>query len=238
MANILLESWLTYTRNIKLVLLFSIPFLISFLIPLLAYMPSYITAGGVFIRTSNFTPFSMAVIVLGFFFSLLFLSFSFVAISLLVKSEKTHNAIASRVIAETEKYTGKVFLVLIFYTFLLFTALVIGHFTGMQGVLLALVGILAFLLVFYAPTAIVIDNKRIGVAIKESVKLVVRAPQYLLLWLALLILVLTFLDFVFISILGNNSAYVVLFINSVFVAPYFVIFQAHAYMKRFPLLKH
>ncbi|MEM3215569.1 MAG: hypothetical protein QXS17_01495 [Candidatus Micrarchaeaceae archaeon] len=242
MSNVLSDSLETYLKHIKLVLLFSIPFLISFIIPVIAPLPSYVASGAIFLRTSgifvNANPITLAVIIIALFFALLFLSFSFVAISLIVKSAKTHTAITKAVIMNSEKYTGKVFVVLLFYLFLLVLADAIGYYLGIAGALTALVGFFAFMALFFAPTAIVIDNKRIGVALRDSAKLSFSMPQYFLLWLVLIVLVVSVLDFLLIHALGNvYSAYALLIINSLFVVPYFVIYQAHAYMKKFPMLR-
>ncbi|MGC8675942.1 MAG: hypothetical protein ACP5T3_00285 [Candidatus Micrarchaeia archaeon] len=243
MSNVLADAAATYSRNIRLVLLFSIPFLISFLIPVVAPLPAYVSGGAIFLRTSglfvNTNPISLAIIVLALFFSLLFLSFAFVAISLIVKAEKTHTAITKSVLHNLEKYTGKVFLVLLFYVFVIMLADIAGYFVNASGIVTAVVGFFAFMAIFYAPTAIVIDNKRIGVALKDSARLSFNRPQYFLLWLVLIIATVSLLDFLLIhSVGGVYSAYALLVINSLFVVPYFVIYQAHAYMRRFQILRH
>ncbi len=242
MANILTEAWRTYSKNIKIVLLFSIPFIISFLIPILAPMPSYITAGGIFLRTTgmfiNANLVTYAEVVIADFFSLLFLSFAFVAISLIVKAEKTHNAIPSRVLRETEAYTGRVFLVMLFYIALLAVANFAGYFMGFESALTAIVGFFAFMAIFYAPTGIVMDNKPIARSIKDSTKQVLKQPQYFILWFVLIALVVSALDAVLIPLLGLLSAYALLLINALLVVPYFVILQTHAYMRKYSIFRH
>jgi len=243
MSNILAESWNTYIGNIKLVMLFSIPFILSFLALVVAPLPTYVSAGAIFIRSADAitgtNPIALATIILAVFFSLLFLSFAFVAISIIVKAEKTHAAITKAVIKGMEAHTGRVFLVLLFYAFVLVLAEIAGAYLGIAAGLTALVGFFLFFVIFYAPTAIVIDNKRIGRAIKDSARLAVANVHYFLLWLFLIVIVITLLDFVFIHVLGTViAAYALLVVNSLFVVPYFVIFQAHAYMRRFPILRH
>ncbi|MCL5239069.1 MAG: hypothetical protein M1286_01175 [Candidatus Marsarchaeota archaeon] len=64
-------------------------------------------------------------------------------------------------------------------------------------------------------------------------------PQYFLLWVITLVFVLSVVDFVVIHATGTLlSSYIVLILNSLFILPYFVIFQAEAYMRRFSILKH
>ncbi len=243
MATLIEDAWETYASNIKLVLLFSIPFIIAFLIPIFAQLPTYISSGAIFLRSAsiflNINAESLAVIIVSVFLSLLFLSFAFVAISLIVKARRTFTHNAASVIREVEKYTGRVFAVLLAYTFILVIVNILGYFLGLQEVLTPIVGFFLFMAIFYAPTAIVIDNKRMGAALNQSLELVARSPQYFLMWVLVLVFVVGIADFVAIHATGTLvSSYIMLFINSIFILPYFVIFQAEAYMKRFSILKH
>ncbi|MDE1851208.1 MAG: hypothetical protein KGH69_00780 [Candidatus Micrarchaeota archaeon] len=243
MGNIVSDSFELYKKNLKLVLFFSIPFIIAFAIPLLAPFPTYVSIGAIFLRSAsifvNMNPISLAVIAISTFFSLLFLSFAFVAISLIVKSEKTHVKIGIRVINDIERHIGSVFIVLLGYTIFLMAVNILSYYAGLEGVATPLLGFVAFLLIFYAPSAIVVDNKHAFRAIWDSAKLVIREPQYFLIWLLLITLVGSVLDLLTIGIFGTFwSRYVMLVLNSVFVLPYFVIFMAEAYMRRFKLLKH
>lgn len=243
MASLLEDTWETYASNIKLVLLFSIPFIIAFLIPLLAPLPTYISAGGIFLRSAsiflNVSVPGMVVIIISAFLSLLFLSFAFVAISLIVKAKRTYTKHAGSVLRDVEKYTARVFVVLLAYAFILTLVNITSYFFGLEEIVTPIVGFILFMAIFYAPTAIVIDNKRIGVALDRSMEMVVREPQYFIVWLLLLTLVVSVVDYVVIHVVGTPfSSYLMLFLNSLFILPYFIIFQAEAYMKRFPVLKH
>lgn len=243
MASLLEDSWETYAKNIRLVLLFSIPFIIAFLIPALTPLPTYVSSGGIFLRSAsiflNLNAISIAIIIVSAFLSLLFLSFAFVAISLIVKAERTFTKHAGSVLHEVEKYTGSVFAVLLAYTFILTLVNILGYFLGLEGILTPVVGFFLFMAIFYAPTAIVIENKRIGPALNQSLKLVSRSPQYFLMWVIVLTFVVSIVDYVVIHATGTLiSSYIMLIINSVFILPYFVIFQAEAYMKRFAILRH
>lgn len=245
MGNVFTDSLETYFQNLKLVLLFSIPFIIAVAIPLFAPLPTYITAGGIFLRSAsifiNTSPVSISVIIFSMFFSLLFLSFAFVAISLIVKSRRTHTKIAGSVLKDIEKYISRVFVVLLVYALVVIATNILASYylPSLGGVLTSLVGFIAFLIIFYAPSAIVVDNKRILTSIKDSTKLMYREPLCFLGWLLLSTISISILDVVAIGITGTLlSRYVVLIITSLLILPYFVILQAEAYMKRFPLLRH
>lgn len=242
MAGVLSSTAETYTSNLRLVMLFSIPFVIAFLIPLLASLPTYVSIGGIFLREAsifiNLNFVRLAVIIFAFFFSLLFLSFAFVAISLIVKSRRTHLKISKRVLLDIERYIGRVFLVLLIYAVILYAANILGYLLGMSVLLTAIVGFFGFAVIFYAPSAIVIDDKKAVRAIKDSYRLVVAEPRYFILWFVMMIIAISVLDSIVIAVSGGFSGYVMLALNSLFVLPYFVIFQAEAYMKRFPILRH
>ncbi len=241
MGNILTDAYETFHENIRLVLIFSIPFIIAFIIPLLAPLPTYISMGGIFLRsTSIFTNldfYSIAVILLAFFFSLLFISFAFVAISLIVKSRKTRLKIGQRALHNIEKYTGRVFILFIIYAIIITIANIIGYYLNIETFLTGVVGFFGFIPFFYAPSAVVVDEQKILRSMKNSIILVAGSPQYFILWFVLITISISIVSLVFMP-LGIISEYIVLIVSSLIILPYFVIFQAEAYMKRFAILKH
>lgn len=247
----LADSFETYKSNIRLVLLFSIPFIIAFLIPLIAVHDAYVSAGGIFLRTANLfhnpTPLGLSIIAIAEFFSLLFISLAFVLISLIVKSKRTHVRIGQMAFKEIEKNISKVFIVLLIYTFILLLANIAGYYLGYEALFTIVVGIVGIIPIFYVPSAIVVDGKSISRAVKESIKLIAQEPQYFLIWIVSAIVIIFIVDFASIiasiAVLGpltgtTVSEYLVLILNSLFILPYFIIFIAEAYMKKFKLLKH
>ncbi len=174
------------------------------------------------------------------FFSLLFLSLAFVLISLIVKSRRTHVKIGQMAFKEIEKNISKIFTVLLISTFILIVANVAGYYSGHEAIITSVVGFIIFTAIFYMPSAIVVDGKSITRALKESIKLHSKEPQYFLIWLFSLIVIISAVDLIVMALTGGAifSSYIVLVIVSLFVLPYFVIFQAEAYMNKFKLLKH
>lgn len=243
MAGIIEDTLETYAENLRFVLLFSIPFVLAFLIPILAPLPTYITSGAIFLRSAsifiNMNIVSLVAIVIPVFVSLLFLSFAFVAISLIVKAGRTHTRTGKMTLQGIEKYTAKVFFLLLMFQFLLIIVNIVGYSLGISAPLTAIVGFFGFMLLFYAPTAMVIDNKKMVRAIKDSAKLVTREPQYFLFWVFLLFVVLSVVDAFAIGLSGTLvSRYIVLLLSSLVILPFFVIYQAEAYMKRFSIIKN
>ncbi|MEM0086904.1 MAG: hypothetical protein QW774_02650 [Candidatus Micrarchaeaceae archaeon] len=243
MPSVAYESAHTYATNIKFVLAFSIAFVIAFAIPLIAPVPTYQSAGALFLRSAsvflNMNAVSIATIIIAVFISLLFISFAFVAINLIVKSKHTYKKTPESVLKSIEKYMGKVFAILIVYTFAIIVANIAAFPFGFSAAATAFVGFVGYMFVFYAPSAIVVENKRIGAALRDSIRLILASPKYFIIWLLLFVAVISALDLLVAPAFGAAySGYVMLAINALFVLPYFVIFQAEAYMKKFPILRH
>ena len=232
----------TYRANLKLILLFSISFVIAFLIPAFASFPTYVDAGSIFLRTAsvflNLNIFNTAIIFAAVFFSLLFLSFAMVAINVIVKHSRTHTRITREVLGGIEKYTAKVFAVLLMATVIVVLANVLTYGNSYSALITAIVGLAITPFVFYAPASIVIDERRIGQAIDSSLSFFFKRFDYFLMWLVLAIVLITVFDFIFILIGGTvASRYLMLVFNSLFIIPFLVLLQSELYMSRFKLLK-
>ena len=242
MTNVLAYTAETYAKHISTVLLFSIAFVIALIIPVFAPLPTYADIGAVFIRTSsifvNLTALSVAIIVAALLFSLLFLSFAIVAINLIVKHSRTRTKIRREVIDGIEKYTGRVFVVLLFYTVIVAIASLIGYSYGAGGIAASVAGLVFSPLFFYAPSSIVIDERGVIRSMRASAAFFVKRFDYILLWLFIGIVAISFFDFLFITASGTLiSRFAMLVFDSLFILPFLVMLQSQCYMKRFALLK-
>jgi hypothetical protein len=242
MTNVLVYSKDTYLKHIGHLLLFSISFIIALLIPVFAAFPTYNDIGAIFVRTAsifvNINALSSAIIVASTMFSLLFLSFAIVAINIIVKHSRTHVRIKKDVLDGLEKYTSRVFVVLLIYLLLVTAANLITYHYKSSGIITAVVGLILIPFFFYAPSAIVIDDRRIWRSMRSSATFFVKRFDYFLLWLVLSILLLTLFDFIFITISGTLlSRYAMLVFDSLFILPFLVVLQSECYMKRFAMLK-
>lgn len=242
MVNVLRYSADFYVKHLHLILLFSISFLIAFIIPGLAPLPAYNDAGAIFIRTAsifvNLNIISASIIVASIFFSLLFLSFAIVAINILVKYGRTHTRIKKEVMDGLEKHTGSTFTVLVFYAVILYIVNIASFPIGHSGLFTYVAALVLAPFFFYAPSSIVIDEKPIARAMGSSLRFVLRRFDYFLLWLAIAIVLITLFDFIFIAGTGTVlSRYLMVIFNSLFILPFLVVLQSEMYMKRFALLK-
>jgi hypothetical protein len=242
MTNILEYASGTYLRNIKLILLFSLAFVLAFLIPVFAAFPTYNDLGSIMLRTSsiflNLNLLSTAVIVVAVFFSLLFLSFAMVAINVICKHGRTHTRIGHEVFEGLEAYTSKVFVVLLLETLILVLVGVALYGTGYSGVAMAVAGLVLAPAFFYAPSSIVIDDSRVKHAMRSSIRFFTRKFGYFALWVVVAIALLSVSDALFILVGGTlASRYLMLVFSSLFILPFLVVLQTESYMNRFRMLK-
>ncbi len=242
MVNVLSYSVYTYTNNIRLLLLFSLPFVIAFLIPVFASLPTYNDAGAIFLRTAsafvNLNALNASIIAVAVLFSLLFLSFSIVAINVIVKHSRTHVRVKQDVIRGLEKYTGRVFVLLLLFTTVVLLVNVGTYGLGHYGLITSVIVLVFTPFLFYAPSSIVIDDNGILRSMRSSLRFFIKRFDYFLLWLVIAIVGITAFDFIFIAASGTIlSRYAMLIFNSLFILPFLVVIQSQMYMKRFPLLK-
>ncbi len=242
MTSVLEYAIETYFGRIGLILLFSISFVIALAIPIFASLPTYSDIGAIFVRTgsvfANLNAINTAIIIAATLFSLLFLSFAIVAINVIVKHKRTQVRIRHEVLDGIEKYTGRVFMILLLFTFILSVVNLLTYSTGYSGLATAIAGIVFIPLFFYAPSSIVIDERGMIRAMRASAAYLFKRLDYFLMWLALAIVIISFFDFIFIIVSGTLiSRYAMLVFDSLFVLPFLIVLQSQMYMKRFALLK-
>ncbi|MGC8669644.1 MAG: hypothetical protein ACP5TL_00635 [Candidatus Micrarchaeia archaeon] len=166
------------------------------------------------------------------------MSFAIVAINIVVKHSRTHTKITNEVLKGLEKYTSKVFIVLLLISIVVMLADILSFGTGYSGIITSIAVLLVTPFVFYAPASIVIDDNKVSRSLKASFLFFFKRFDYFLLWLFVAIISITFFDYIFIVGTGTfYSRYIMLIFNSLFILPFLVVLQSEMYMKRFKLLK-
>ncbi len=232
----------TYLYNLKIFLLFSIAFLIAFLIPLFASVPTYNDLGSIFLRSFNiyynFNLIDLIVIIASTLFSALFLSFAIVVINLIVKQKRTDVKINRYIIEGIEKYIGRVFVVLLIFTFvLLFLNLILYNY-NYSSIIIYVIAILLTPFFLYAPSSIVIEERSIKNSVIQSSKFFFKKLNYFLVFLILGILLLSIPAFIFDFILNPVlSGYLQMVIDSIFILPFLVLLLCEFYISKFAMLK-
>lgn len=242
MVNVMVRAVHEYTNHLQLILLFSFSVLIALLIPVFASLPAYNSIGAIFLRNANLSlnmqPLGVVVIIVSTLISLLFLSFAIVAINIIVKHSRTHTKITKEVIMGLERYTGRVFGILLLFTVVCAALTVFSYVYGFPIWISYIVVLVLTPFFFYAPSSIVIDETRASNAMKKSFDFVAKRFDYFVLWLAVAVVLLTVLDFIFIAIGGPMFAgYISLIFDSFFVLPFLITLQSESYIKRFGLLR-
>lgn len=230
-----------YFNRIGLLMIFSIPFIFAFLIPILVSAPTYTALGGVFLRTGSIpdlTIFDIIITALGYAISFFLAADAIVNVNLLVRSKRTitetktemFNAIGNQVLRLFYVYT----LVLLF----LFVIQLFLKQSDFQQILYPIILAITSFYLFYITPSIAIDNNDIPTSIAKSAELAKAKPHLAILW--------TVCGFILISLLKllvdlvvptPYSTYVVLIINSLIVLPFLIILQTQMYMEKYPLAR-
>jgi hypothetical protein len=227
-----------YCEKAGFVLAFSIPFIIALAIPSLVSGPTFISIGGVFLRTGSIPEISApeaAVMLFSYLVSMFLIAESIVAITLMVKSKRTLTNPTAEVLGALRKYGVTVFLAYTLAAALILIAQLLTFEFEFRSILLPLLTLLISLGVMFVPQAMVIDGMRLGRAIEESFSVAKKKFADLLLWMLVGALMLTLSELIFLLLPHPFGSYLVLLVNSLFIIPFLVIYQAHIYMKKYGL---
>ncbi len=242
MANVIRYTVDAYVSNLRILLLFSLSFVIAILIPVFAAFPTYNDMGGIFVRTAsemaNLNVLNFSVIVASVFFSLIFLSFAIVAINIITKHERVHIRIKKEVFDGLEKYTTRVFVVLLLFTVLISLLDIAFYALNAPAFVYYVAVLLLTPFFFYAPSSIVIDDFRVRRAMGMSLKFFIKRFDYFLLWVFIAAASLAIFDGLFtLASPTVVSSFAMLIFNAVLVLPFLVLLQSQMYLKRFAMLK-
>lgn len=232
-----------FKKNAKLVLFFSVPFLLAFAIPLLSPMPTYVSIGATFLRTGSMfidlTYFDIGLIFMSSLASLFLISFATVSINLVIKSQRTMTNIRTEVIEGIEKYTATIFLLYTVALVLSLAVLLISHEYGVDDLITPLFSFFISLLLFYVPAGLVIDELKLTEAVRMSLYMIKNKFALFVLWLLVGFIMLTVIDILFITLSGYIAwgRYIVLVLNSLIVMPFLIILQTQIYLTKYTILK-
>ncbi|MCS7109803.1 MAG: hypothetical protein NZ903_03335 [Candidatus Micrarchaeota archaeon] len=244
MMDVLRNSIETYTKNIGMILFFSIPFLLSLvlLLPPFSPAPVFSALGAYFLRSGSIpemTPFDILIIVLSAGISLFFISLAAVAVTLVVKSSRTRTKVSAEAMRNLGSYTIMVFAIFaaikiiefLFLSYLLslnadeFPALIVNF-------------IFSFGLFYIAP-AVVLEEKKPVPALISSFNHIARMPINFIFWLLVafvLIYVFSSFSFMMFSDPMMRQGFIIL-MNSAIVLPFLVVLQAHLYLSKYTIVR-
>jgi hypothetical protein len=241
LSRVIRYSLLFYFRRLKLIFLFSIPFLLAFVLLLIVQAPTYQALGGLFNRTGSIPELSILDIILigiAYIVSVFIIADTITNVNLIIKAKRTRNFTSSEVVSAIRKYASRIFYIYTIMLLMIFVVQLLLYENPFKEWIYPLFTfILSFLLFFVAP-AVVIDNEHTFSAVAKSIDMALKRPGFIVAW--------TLIGFVLLSLLkvfadlilpASISPYAVLFVNSLFVLPFLIVLQTQMYMEKYPLAR-
>jgi len=245
MLDLLAHTLKVYTKNLGMVLFFSIPFIIALLLPLFSTAPTYSALGGYFLRSGSMpqlTQVEIVVIVVTSLLSLFFLSLALVAINLVVKSMKTNTKVAKQVVKSLGKCTMVVFSLFLAMKIIETGILVFTLANDLPELPVYVFSFLASLGLVFAAPAVVLEEKKPVPALISSYKHIARKPLHFIAWLIIafvLVAAVMFLSYSILDMLSVSRAIIqiiVVLINSLLILPLLIILLAEIYLTKYTIL--
>jgi hypothetical protein len=228
-------------KRLGMIIIFSIPFILAFLIPSLVPAPTYLALGGVFLRTGSIPELSLTDLIItaiAYAIAVFVIADTIVNINIVVRSKRTLTAIKQEVIGAMGTYAMRIFYIYTLFLLLMLIVQLVTYDNPLQSWIYPLLSFVLSSLLFFVPPAVVIDNSDTPTSIRRSVGMAVRNPHFVLLWvfasLLLLSLVTLIADTIFTS---PFSGYFVLLINSLVLLPFLTVLQTQMYMEKYPLAR-
>lgn len=230
-----------YLSRMKIILLFSVPFFLSLLIPVLVPAPTYVALGGVFLRTGSIPElsiFDMLLTGLAYVVTVFLISDTIVNVNLVIKSKRTFTEIKKTVLSALGTYAMRIFYIYTIMLLLMFVFQLLTYDNPIQSVIYPLfVFVLSFLL-FFVPPAVVIDHADTPTAIKRSAIMALKKPAFVLFWAVGGLFMVSLVELFALLLLPSPfSQYFVLLANSFFILPFLVVLQTQMYMEKYPLAR-
>ena len=238
--RLFLYSWNFYSKKTKIITIFSMLFLIAAVVPLLVALPTYISLGGIYLRTESIPELSMTDIIVTAVSYLIFLfiiSEALVNINLIIKRKRIWKHTPTEIKNSMEKYTIKIFLITTIIQLILLASQLLLFDKPFRGVIYPVISIILYFLTFYIPPAIVIDDSPSMSAVIRSINLSIRKPQLVAVWAVVGFILVSIVKLLSDFISAEYGGYLSLLVNSLFVLPYLIILQTQMYMEKYPLAK-
>lgn len=227
-----------YMERIKLIIIFSIPFILSSLLLMFVPAPTYNSLGAPFLRIGSIPELSLIDLLftgLAYIISVFIIADTIVNVNIIIRAKRTLTSIKSEIITALSKYATRIFYIYTMMLLLTFIVQLLLYNNPLQSILFPLYLLTISFLLFYVAPAVVIDNSSTADAIRRSVSSATRNPSLVAIWAISGLLVLSILSFIASYI--PFGSYLVLLINSLFILPYLIVLQTQMYMEKYPLAR-
>jgi hypothetical protein len=230
-----------YLKRLKLIVIFSIPFILASLLLFLVAAPTYLALGSVFLRTGSIPELSildLALAAVAYVLAVFIISDTIVNVNIVVRSKRTLTSIKTEVLAALEKYATRIFYIYTLMLLLLFVVQLLLYENPLAPWLYPLFAFILSFLLFFVPPAVVIDNSDTPTAIRRSVQMALRNPTFVIIWTLLGLISLSVVElFAQLVFPSPFSGYFILLVNSLIVLPYLILLQTQMYMEKYPLAR-
>ncbi len=230
-----------YLNRLGLIVIFSIPFIVAFLIPVLVSAPTYMALGGVFLRTGSLPELSILDViftVVAYAIAMFVIADTIVNINIVVRSKRTLTAITHEVLGAFGSYALRIFVIYTIILLALFITQVLTYDHPLQSWIYPIVALVISFFMFFVPPAVVIDNLDVPSAVGTSFEMAIKNPQFVLIWALVAFLGLTVVEIIGDLIFPSPfSSYFVLLANSLLILPFLTVLQTQMYMEKYPLAR-
>lgn len=230
-----------YLKRLVLIVIFSVPFIFAFLIPAFVPAPSYLSLGGVFLRTGSIPELSLLDIIVttvAYAVALFLIADTLVNINIIIRSKRTLNVLSQEIVSAMSTYAARIFYIYTVAVLVLFIVQLLTYGNEFQSWIYSIFALLVSFVLFFVPPAVVIDNAGTMDAIRRSAQMGLKNLHLVILWslagLFFLSLTKVIGDFIFSS---PFSGYFVLLVNSLLVLPFLAVLQTQMYMEKYPLAR-
>ena len=230
-----------YLSRLNIILLFSVPFLLAFLIFAMVSAPTYPALGGLFNRTGSIPELSIVdilVIAVAYTISFFIIADTITNVNLIVRSSRTRTMNPREVLAAMQVFATRIFYIFTIMLLLVYVAQLVLFENSFRNILFPLFTLIMSFLLFFVAPAIVIDGEDVAGAIVKSANMALRKPVFIFAWAMIGLVSLSVVKVLFDFVLPHSySPFAVLFVNSLFVLPFLIVLQTQMYMEKYPLAR-
>lgn len=245
--NVLAHTSSAYGRNGKLILFFSVPFLVA--VPLLLLLPNFSTLGGIFLRYGSI-PASLSLLEFGFIaavflVSLLLASFAIAAVNVVIRSQRTLNLMSHYEASRIELATLRLFFVLLAATLVILAANLLlldkqvvwsGQSVPLQPFWGSLVSFIVSAAILFAPQAIAVDDANVPQALGKSVSFALNRPKYFLLFLLGGSVLLLLNDALFLTVMPAQARLASMLVMAFLIVPFLEVVKTQIWLSKYTLI--
>lgn len=228
-----------YRRNLWLITILSVMFVVSLLSLFLVPTSTYVSLGGNFIRTTSIPQMSSSdiiIIAIAYLFSLFVFSDALTNINLIIKANRTVSKIPNEMVKGMFKYALKILFVYTIAILFLFAVNIATFDMPLHTVIFPLVSLIVFAAIFFVPPAVVIDDFDTFRAVEVSIKTFKRKWLLVVVWVLMGFISISLVEGILFAIVPYEFAkYIMIALNGLILIPLLTIFQTQLYMEKYAL---